>query len=105
MVHSWYILLLRILLIFSKKIHNLGFIPNTAILCTIDMVGLYPHIPCNEGLYLLRWAMVNSDGEMYGRPFVSKLILLYMGYQRKYIASLIILNACIHNFCTRTQAQ
>ena len=31
---------LRILLIFLKKLYNLGFIPKTAILCTVDVVGL-----------------------------------------------------------------
>ena len=49
---------------FLKKLHNLGFIPNTAILCTIDVVGLYPHIPHREGLDSLRWAMENFDGEI-----------------------------------------
>ena len=30
---------------FLKKLERLGHIPSTAILCTIDVVGLYPHIP------------------------------------------------------------
>ena len=62
---------------FLKKLHNLGFIPNTAILCTIDVVGLYPHIPHHEGLDSLQWAMENSDGEMPVDSLVSlaKLVL------------------------------
>ena len=41
------------------------------------MVGLYPHIPHDEGLDLLRWAMENSDGEMPVDSLVSlaKLVL------------------------------
>ena len=39
---------------FLKKLHNLGFIPNTAILCTIYEAGLYPHIFHDEGLDTLR---------------------------------------------------
>ena len=35
---------------FLKKLESLGHIPSTAILCTIDVVGLYPHIPHGEGL-------------------------------------------------------
>ena len=62
---------------FLKKLHNLGFIPNTAILCTIDVVGLYPHIPHSEGLDSLRWAMENFDGEIPVDSLVSlaKLVL------------------------------
>ena len=62
---------------FLKKLHNLGFIPNIAILCTIDVVGLYPHIPHSEGLDSLRWAMENFDGEIPVDSLVSlaKLVL------------------------------
>ena len=30
---------------FLQKLENLGHIPSTGILCTIDVIGLYPHIP------------------------------------------------------------
>ena len=35
---------------FLQKLESLGHIPSTAILCTIDVIGLYPHIPHGEGL-------------------------------------------------------
>ena len=39
---------------FLQKLCNLGYIPETAIIHTIDVVGLYPHIPHEEGLEVLR---------------------------------------------------
>ncbi|KAL9958229.1 hypothetical protein ACROYT_G035215, partial [Oculina patagonica] len=45
---------------FLKKIGELGELPEGAILCTIDVVGLYPHIPHDEGLEALKEALMNS---------------------------------------------
>ena len=39
---------------FLRKIKSLGQLLEGAILCTIDDVGLYPNIPHEEGLALLR---------------------------------------------------
>ena len=39
---------------FLKKIKGLGQLPGGTILCTIDVVGLYPNIPHNEGLAFLK---------------------------------------------------
>ena len=39
---------------FLRKIKNLGKQKDGAILCTIDVVGLYPNIPHEEGLAALR---------------------------------------------------
>ena len=39
---------------FLRKIKSLGQLPEGAILCTIDLVGLYPTIPHEEGLASLR---------------------------------------------------
>ena len=36
---------------FLRKLKNVGTLPDGAILCTIDVVGLYPHIPHDEGPY------------------------------------------------------
>ena len=60
-----------------KKLNSLGYIPSTAILCTIDVVGLYPHIPHSEGLDSLRLALEKSDVEMPVEGLVSlaKIIL------------------------------
>ena len=38
----------------QKKIKELGQIPEGTILCTIDVVGLYPNMPHDEGLAFLR---------------------------------------------------
>ena len=35
---------------FLSKLKSLGKLPQGAILCTIDIVGLYPNIPHSEGL-------------------------------------------------------
>ena len=35
-----------------------------AILCTIDVVGLYPHIPHNEGLEALKEALSTLEGQV-----------------------------------------
>ena len=37
-----------------RKIKSLGQLQEGAILCTIDVVGLYPNIPCEEVLASLR---------------------------------------------------
>ena len=39
---------------FLNKLKGLGKLPDGAILVTIDVVGLYPHIPHNEGLEAIR---------------------------------------------------
>ena len=41
---------------FLRKLKNVGTLPDGAILFTIDVVGLYPHIPHDEGLQALREA-------------------------------------------------
>ena len=39
---------------FLKKIRDLPDLPDNAILCTVDVVGLYPNIPHKDGLEALR---------------------------------------------------
>ena len=39
---------------FLRKIKELGQLPEGTILCTIDVVGLYPNIPHDEGLAFLK---------------------------------------------------
>ena len=39
---------------FLRKLKSLEKLPQGAILCTIDVVGLYPNIPHSEGLISLR---------------------------------------------------
>ena len=54
-------LLLRILHIFLQKLKSIGHVPETVIMCTIDVVGLYPHIPHGEGLDSLRKVFEYAD--------------------------------------------
>ena len=46
---------------FPQKLANVGDLPQDAILCTIDVVGLYPSIPHDEGLEALRTALNSRE--------------------------------------------
>ena len=48
---------------FLNKLGQMGELPEGSILCTIDVVGLYPHIPHSEGLEALKEALSNSEGQ------------------------------------------
>ena len=56
---------------FLKKLERLGYLPSIAILCTIDVVGLYPHIPHGEGLEALREAFINANNELLVDELIS----------------------------------
>ena len=48
---------------FLKKFKELGSLPKNAILCTIDVVGLYPNIPHKEGLASIRNHVDNRENK------------------------------------------
>ena len=48
---------------FLKKLKELGSLPKNAILCTIDVVGLYPNIPHKEGLASIRKHFDNRENK------------------------------------------
>ena len=48
---------------FLKKLQELGSLPKNAILCTIDVVGLYPNIPHEEGLASIRKHLDNRENK------------------------------------------
>ena len=48
---------------FLKKIKNLGFFPENAILVTADVVGLYPSIPHKAGLQAFEEALENRNNK------------------------------------------
>ena len=48
---------------FLSKLKNLGKLPQGAILCTIDVVGLYPNIPHSEVLNSLRGFLELRDNK------------------------------------------
>ena len=50
---------------FPKKLHSFTNLPNNILLCTIDVVGLYPHILHGEGLCALRKNLMNEMKNMY----------------------------------------
>ena len=61
---------------FLQKLENLGHIPSTAILCTIDVIGLYPHIPHGEGLEALLRAFSKAECELPVEDLVSPARLI-----------------------------
>ena len=46
---------------FLKKLRDVSTLPSGAIMVTIDVVGLYPHIPLDEGLQSIREALNNRE--------------------------------------------
>ena len=46
---------------FLKKIRSLTNLPDNCLLCTMDVVGLYPNIPHDEGLSALRKRLNERD--------------------------------------------
>ena len=50
---------------FLSKLKNLKKVPDNAILVTADVVGLYPSIPHNEGLEVLKKQLDNFHENQY----------------------------------------
>ena len=48
---------------FLIKLKELGSLPKNAILCTIDVVGLYPNVPHKEGLASIRKQLDNTENK------------------------------------------
>ena len=48
-------------------------LPDRAILCTVDVVGLYPHIPHDEGLQAVKEALVAWDSNLDERKKLGDL--------------------------------
>ena len=46
---------------FLQKLESIGYVPETAIMCVIDVVGLHPHIPHREGLDSLPKVLEYAD--------------------------------------------
>lgn len=42
---------------FLRKLSGIDNVPKDALLCTVDVVGLYPNIPHKDGLEALRGAL------------------------------------------------
>ena len=63
---------------FLQKIHNLGEVPEDAILCTVDVVGLYPSIPHEEGLEALREALERREDKAISTNSLTELAHLVL---------------------------
>lgn len=49
---------------FLRKLKNIDTLPEGAILCTVDVVGLYPHIPRDEGIEAVKEALLTWDSKV-----------------------------------------
>ena len=48
---------------FLRKLNDISTLPQNALLVTIDVVGLYPHTPHNEGLDAIRHALDGKENQ------------------------------------------
>ena len=48
----------------NSYIKNIDTLPEGAILCTVDVVGLYPHIPHDEGIEEIKEALLIWDSNV-----------------------------------------
>ena len=58
---------------FLNKIKKLGSLPDGAVLCTMDVVGLYPNIPHGEGLDSLRRYLETRDNKQISSDTLTEL--------------------------------
>ena len=60
-----------IILSILSKLKSLGKLPDGAILCTIDIVGLYPNIPHSEGLTSLpRFLQLRDNNQISSNTLI-----------------------------------
>ena len=58
---------------FLNRLRSLGKLPQGAILCTVDVVGLYPNIPHSEGLTSLRRVFELRDNKQISNNILIEL--------------------------------
>ena len=58
---------------FLKRIKKIGKLPEGAILCTMDVVGLYPNIPHGEGLASLYKFLETRENKQISSDTLSEL--------------------------------
>ena len=74
---------------FLNKIKKIGKLPEGAILCTMDVVGLYPNIPHGEGLASLYKFLETRENKQISSDTLAELAeivlkIIYLNFQ-KYI--------------------
>ena len=58
-------------MIFRKRLGSLPNLPDDIILCTVDVAGVYPNIPHDEGLSALRkWLDLRQEKDITTSPLV-----------------------------------
>ena len=62
---------------FLSKLRSLPKLPDNIILCTVDVVGLYPNIPHEEGLSALRKRLDNQMEKLYLKRIFSNFVKKY----------------------------
>ena len=58
---------------FLLKLKNLPTLPKNTILCTVDVVGVHPNNPNNEGLQALRHALDERESKIISRGTLLEL--------------------------------
>ena len=58
---------------FLKKLSNLPVLPDNVILCAIDVVGLYPNIPHEEGLAAIKEALDKREDKSISTESILEL--------------------------------
>ena len=66
--------------VFLKKLKELGSLPKNAILCTIDVVGLYPNISHKEGLASIRKHLDNRENKEVTTYTLVELAVYYFQF-------------------------
>ena len=59
---------------FLKKLSNLPVLPDNVILCTIDVVGLYPNIPHEEGLAAIKEELDKREDKSISTESILELV-------------------------------
>ena len=59
---------------FLRKLDDLKNLPKGALLCTVDVGGLYPNIPHNEGLLAVKEALKNRDDQAISTESLMELV-------------------------------
>ena len=64
--------------VFLKKLRDFGDLPENSIICTIDVVGLCPSIPYEEGLRLIRNVLEKISDKNFSTDILIELAELVL---------------------------
>ena len=66
---------------FLRKLDGLKDLPGNALLCTVDVVGLYQNIPQNEGLLAVKEALKNQVDQTVSIESLMELVEIVLKYK------------------------